>query len=59
MTMEEAANLLPGDQVIWEDPDNWICTKILTIAAISLNGEVVTITDTQGDTLECYAEELK
>jgi len=47
-----------GDEVCWTDPDNGICSKSLIINTIEIIGDMVVITDENGDTLECLAEEL-
>jgi hypothetical protein len=58
MTQEEVKNLHPGDEVFWNDPDEGLCSRVYRIASIRVIGEVVQITDVEGDALECLAEEL-
>ncbi len=47
-----------GDQVTWNDPDDGLCTKTITISSIEIVGDVAKITDTNGDYLECLLSEL-
>jgi len=58
MTVKQLKKLRTGDEVFWTDPDNGICSRTLTISSIEVMGTVVTIVDTDGDTLECFAREL-
>lgn len=60
MTIEQALELRHGDQVYWSDPDNGLCSGILTIGDISVNVETgaIVITDITGDDIECWPEEL-
>lgn len=58
MTTDEILNLHSGDDVFWEDPDEGICSRVVTIQAIEVIGDVVRITDSDGAELECFAEEL-
>ena len=57
MTIEQAKELQPGDEVKWNDPDNGICSKILTIGSIVVDG-VCKINEKNGGYLECFAHEL-
>ena len=50
--------LKPGDEVVWNDPDGGLCTATLIIKAIQYRDDHVLITDTDGDTLECFLKEL-
>ncbi len=51
--------LQPGDQVKWTDPDNGLCSRILTIQHIQYRpGGVVQITDSFGGYVEAYLREL-
>ena len=58
MTPKQAKELRPGDHVRWNDPDEGVCSRNMTLASIFVSGDVVQITDTDGDYLECFAEEL-
>lgn len=58
LTKKQVANLHSGDQVFWSDPDDGFCSKSLTIASIEFNGNVVRIISQDGDSLECFANEL-
>jgi hypothetical protein len=58
MTIKEVKKLHNGDEVYWTDPDDGACSRYITIQTIVLNGDVVCITDKDGDSLECFAEEL-
>ena len=58
MTPKQAKQLRPGDKVHWEDPDDGVCSRTMTLTSIDIFGDVVQLTDTEGDFLECYVEEL-
>lgn len=58
MTDSEIDQLHSGDEVFWTDPDDGACSRTYTISTIKVSGEVVTITDRDGSTLECFAHEL-
>lgn len=58
MQANRVAELHSGDQVKWNDPDNGLCSRIVTIGSIEVNGTVVHITSIEGDELECFAREL-
>lgn len=58
MTFTEVKRLHPGDEVLWTDPDDGVCSKTITILKITVNGDVVCITGTDGSDLECFAREL-
>lgn len=60
MTPERAAALKPGDRIIWDDPDNGICSRPYTIKAVEFDESsgVLKITSTEGDCLECYLSEV-
>lgn len=58
MTLAEAKELLPGDEVYWNDPDKSAdCSHHLVVGSITICGEIVCIT-TAWENLECYASEL-
>ena len=59
MTHKQVKQLRPGDAVYWQDPDDGLCSRTLDIASITVIGETVQITDTDGTYLECYADELE
>jgi len=56
--MYEVKRLQTGDEVHWEDPDNSLTTRYVTVQKIKISGEVISITDINGDNLECFAHEL-
>ena len=58
MESNEIKQLHSGDEVTWNDPDDGICTRTLTIQSIKIKGEVVCITDSEGQYLECLSSEL-
>ena len=64
MTLKEVQQLRPGDEVYWRDPDGGKCSRHYTIQQISLmpgntdNDVIVSITDVDGDTLDCFSYEL-
>lgn len=58
MTPYAIAQLHPGDQVQWNDPDSGICSKIITIQNIEWHGEIVRLVEQNGSVLECYLDEL-
>jgi len=57
VTNNEARNLKAGNKVLWVDPDDGECTKEILIKSISINGDVITISDDVFD-IECIASEL-
>jgi hypothetical protein len=59
MSAEQAEQLHPGDFVWWIDPDSGRCNKVIHIRFIEVIDEVVRISSVTGDTLECFAEELR
>lgn len=58
MTVADAKKLRPGDQVFWNDPDEGACSRVLTIRAVEVCGNVVCIMEPNGSEVECYAREL-
>jgi hypothetical protein len=58
MDTDDVKQLDNGDEVFWTDPDGGACSRLITIGAIAVNGDVVQITSKDGDYLECFAEEL-
>ena len=60
MPILSAKRLHTGDEVFWEDPDNGLCSRRLTICEIKYKGDgSFSIIDTDGGHLECFAKELK
>jgi hypothetical protein len=59
MTIKEIEKLKPGDSVKWNDPDNGLHSKELTIACIDYSDEVVMIVDMSGNYLDCPPEQLE
>lgn len=58
MTNRQAKSLKPGDEVFWADPDEGTCSHYLTIKEIEVREDMVKITDTDNQYLECLAREL-
>ena len=58
MKRSEVQKLQPGDEVYWNDPDEGICSKYITIREIAVTGDVVLIKGQDGSSLECFADEL-
>lgn len=58
MDLNQVSELHPGDEVFWNDPDEGSCSRIIKIQSIRVNGEIVILTDEDGSTLECFADEL-
>jgi hypothetical protein len=58
MTKSKARKLHRGDEVTWNDLDNGICTRTLTILEIQWQNDIATITDTEGNELQAFASEL-
>jgi hypothetical protein len=56
--VEWTRNLQPGDEVTWNDPADACCSHTLVILEIERAGDVLKIMDTEGNRLECLAEEL-
>jgi len=60
MTIDEAERLKRGDVVIWNDPDDGICTKAITVSRVTVIGDTVCLVDRDsGDCIECFAGELE
>ena len=59
MTGTQIENLQAGDEVYWTDPDEGKLSRWFTLlVAPDINGDIVTLVDKRGDTLECFAEEI-
>ena len=58
MKIKQIAQLRPGDEVFWTDPDNGLCSRIYHIAHIEIKHDLISITDKDGSHLECFASEL-
>jgi hypothetical protein len=58
MTLQEIESLKAGDKVHWEDPDEGLCSQVILIARISINGDVVSLTDAEGSEVDALPEEL-
>jgi hypothetical protein len=50
--------LSTGDEVFWNDPDDGICSRNIKIQQIEFHGDVIQITDVNGDYLEVKIDEL-
>jgi hypothetical protein len=55
----DVKKLHAGDQVYWNDPDDGACSRVLTIQAIQVDGNVAAITEPDGSVVECFARELQ
>ena len=53
-----AKELKLNDIVLWVDPDNFKCSREYVIKTIKHSGNMVTITDPDGDELQCPCTEL-
>lgn len=58
MKMTHIRKLHHGDEVFWNDPDDGICSRHYIIGTIEIKGNIICITDKNGDYLECHAREL-
>ncbi len=58
MTIAEIRSLQTGDVVTWHDPDDGLCSRDYRISTIEFVGDIVYITDVDGNYIECYPEEL-
>jgi len=58
MTEKQIKNLQNGDEVFWEDPDDGLTSRSITIQSVEIKGDVVCIYGKDGDELECFANEL-
>ena len=59
MTTQDALELTSGDEVYWNDPDEGLTSRNLTISMIEIvHGDVFKIWDTDGGYLEGYLWEL-
>jgi hypothetical protein len=59
MKMRDVKKLHTGDEVFWNDPDEGTCSCHYLIGSIEIKGDIVSITDKNGDHLECFARELQ
>ena len=67
MKLSEVRKLQNGDEVFWNDPDDGLTSRHITIQSIKVlapddgeeyGDEIVCITGQDGDELECFAHEL-
>ncbi|RLI48950.1 MAG: hypothetical protein DRP09_21040 [Candidatus Thorarchaeota archaeon] len=67
MTLKEVRKLHNGDEVFWNDPDDGLTSRHITIQSIKVlapdddkdyGDEIVCIHGKNGDELECFAHEL-
>lgn len=58
MKVREVRKLYKGDEVYWNDPDEGRCSRIYKIHTIHVWANMVVITEPDGSTLECFADEL-
>jgi len=68
MKLEQVRKLQNGDEVFWNDPDDGLTSRNITIQSIKVlapddgeeyGDEIVCICSKDGDELECYAHELE
>ena len=59
MNRKEVLKLNSGSEVWWKDPDNNTCSRSYTIRKINIKGDVIGITDIDGNYIECYSHELE
>ena len=59
MTLSEAKDLRPGDEVYWTDPDDGKCSGYWQIKSVQVRGTIVTIQDLDDSVLDCFAPELE
>lgn len=58
MKLSLAKKLHTGDEIRWNDPDEDACSRDIVISEIVVKGDVVQITDREGNYLECLAGEI-
>jgi len=58
MNSTVAMKLRPGDDVFWNDPDEGMCSRTLTIRQIKVAGTVAEIETDDGDMVVCFVKEL-
>lgn len=68
MTIDQVRSLHNGDEVFWNDPDEGLCSRPVTIRELTIHSVVnegceteeaaLTISERDGGTLECFASEL-
>lgn len=58
MNEEQFKKLTPGDKVFWEDPDDGICSKWITVKTIRFERDVASITGEDGSITECFPCEI-
>ncbi len=59
MTLDKIQKLHTGDEVLWTDPDNGMCTRMFKIRSIEIKDtDVVSIEDQDGSVVECFISEL-
>ena len=58
MDLREVRDLRPGDEIFWNDPDEGLCSRYITIQEIDLEGDMLCILDKDGGYLECFPHEL-
>ena len=58
MNLSMARRLKRCDEVYWNDPDGGLCSGFWKIAAIRIEGDMLTIEDLEGGVLQCRVYEL-
>jgi hypothetical protein len=64
MTLVEVQKLKTGDHIFWNDPDDGSCSRSFVVASIGIRAEedgdvLLSLTDPDGDELECLAVEIR
>jgi hypothetical protein len=58
MKIQQAKQLQFGDEVYWNDPDNGLCSRSITIREVRIVGNMLCIYGVDGYYLECFPKEL-
>ena len=58
MNIENIKKLHSGDEIFWNDPDDGLTSRYITIQSIKITGDVIAIYGKDGDELECFAHEI-
>lgn len=60
MQIDDILKLHKGDQIRWNDPDNDLCSRVITIGSIEYNEDtdIIRIIDIDGGIVDAFNEEL-
>lgn len=66
MDIKQIKSIRNGDEVFWNDPDDGLCSRMITVSRVILYDQLdtdgddmaITIVDIDGVSLECFASEL-